>query len=111
MRIRVLSFLMVLAMLVSLMPISAVTAEVSDPAATGHTHSDAHACSEQCAGSTVTWTAWEKSDTLPTDSGHYYLTKDVQMTATIDVAAGKDITICLNGYNVKAAVGTLCRPN
>ena len=105
MRIRVLSFLMVLAMLVSLMPISAVTAEVSDPAATGHTHSDAHACSEQCAGSTVTWTAWEKSDTLPTDSGHYYLTKDVQMTATIDVAAGKDITICLNGYNVKAAVG------
>lgn len=99
---RIMAFMLVLAMLVSVIPISAVTAEVSDPTATKHTHSDTHACSEQCSGGTVTWTAWEESDKLPTESGHYYLTGDVQLTAAVDVAAGKDITICLNGYNIRS---------
>jgi len=98
---RILSFLIVLGMLVSVLPALPVVAEVSDPTLTKHTHSDAHTCGTQCSGS-VTWTAWGNADSLPTDSGHYYLTGDVQLTATTDVAAGKDITICLNGYNIRS---------
>ena len=102
---RILSVALVLAMLVSVLPVSGVSAEVSDVTLTQHTHSDAHTCSAQCAGGTVTWTAWDKTDSLPAESGHYYLTADVQMTAAQDTAAGQDITICLNGYNIRSASG------
>lgn len=98
---RILSFMVVLAMVLSLVPVFAVAADVSDPTATKHTHTDAHACSEQCDGN-VTWVAWTAGDKLPTENGHYYLTQDVQLAATTDVAAGKDITICLNGYNIRS---------
>ena len=102
---RILAFVTVLAMLLSVLPVMAVSAEVSDETLTRHTHSDAHSCSEQCGGSVV-WTAWEADNSLPADSGHYYLTKDVQLTANNDVAAGKDITVCLNGYNIRSKANT-----
>ena len=98
---RILAFVMVLAMVFSVLPVSLVSAEVSDSSLTKHTHSDAHACGKQCSGS-VTWTAWNDGASLPSESGHYYLTTDVQLTATVDTAAGKDITICLNGYNIRS---------
>ena len=40
---RILSFLVVLAMLVSVLPVTLVGAEVSDATMTKHTHTDAHA--------------------------------------------------------------------
>ena len=99
---RILAVVMVLAMLVSVLPINLVSAEVSDSTLTKHTHSDAHTCSEQCSG-TVVWTAWNNGASLPTESGHYYLTADVQLSAKVDFPAGADITICLNGYNIRSS--------
>lgn len=72
-------------------------------AATKHDHTAAHECSEQCAGN-VTWTAWS-SNSFPTTSGHYYLTKDITLSSRITVAAGKDITLCFNGYSITVASG------
>ena len=95
---RILSCLLVLAMLVSVLPASIVSAQ----APTDHDHSNTHACGPKCGGNVV-WEAWTSTDTLPTASGHYYLTGDVQLTTTNDVAAGLDITICLNGYDLKSA--------
>lgn len=99
MRKRILAGLLALVMLVAVLPLPAVSAEASDPALTRHTHSDAHTCGDQCGGN-VTWLPWEKSDTLPAESGHYYLTKNVTAAQKVNVEAGKDITICLNGYNI-----------
>ena len=96
---RILSFVVVLAMLLSVLPVQMVGAEVA-----AHGHSDAHTCSEQCPGGTVTWKPWGKtngnSTTIPTTSGHYYLECDLSLTARNDIPAGADVTICLNGYNI-----------
>lgn len=99
---RILSCILVLVMVLSVLPAAPVAAEVSDPTLTKHTHSDSHVCGEKCPGS-VNWIAWSDAAKLPADSGHYYLTTDVQLKATNDIAAGKDVTICLNGYNIKSA--------
>lgn len=100
---KILSLVLVLTMILSVVPVVPVAAEVSDPGLTKHTHSEAHICGEKCPGGTIAWIAWSDAAKLPTDSGHYYLTTDVQLTATNDIAAGKDVTICLNGYNIKSA--------
>lgn len=100
---RILSFVVVLAMLVSVLPASIVSAEA---AATVHTHTDAHKCSEKCTSSEVAWTEWTSETTLPDKSGHYYLTKEVTLTGgahTIPTTA--DVTICLNGFDIKAKEG------
>ena len=68
---RVLSMVLVLAMLLSVLPISMVSADVADPGLTNHTHTDAHICGEKCPGGTVTWTAWTNTSSLPTTDGHY----------------------------------------
>lgn len=34
------------------------------------------------------------------DSGNYYLTGDVTVTAATNIAAGKQLSICLNGHNI-----------
>lgn len=99
---RVLSIVLVLTMLISVLPIpAAVSAEPAGQ--TKHTHTDAHACSEQCSGN-VTWQAWGvtggNATSLPTASGHYYLECDITLSAWVELAAGLDITICLNGYNI-----------
>ena len=100
---KILSLVLVLTMILSVVPVVPVAAEVSDPGLTAHTHSDAHTCGEKCPGGAITWTAWNNTSSLPTDDGHYYLTADVQLTGTKDIDAGKDITICLNGYNIRSA--------
>ncbi|MBR3145262.1 MAG: hypothetical protein IKF53_05170 [Clostridia bacterium] len=61
------------------------------------THSS-HKCKD--CGEDVTWTAWTSTETLPTDSGHYYLTDDVRVNGQKTVGAGKDVVICLNGHNI-----------
>lgn len=47
----------------------------------------------------VTFTAWDKTDSLPTDAGDYYLTKDVTLSATWNVPG--ETTLCLNGKTIK----------
>lgn len=100
---RILFIVLVLVMLVDVLPANIINAE---SAATKHTHSDAHQCSEKCPGGTVTWTAWGKTNgdntSLPATSGHYYLEDNVALLAAWDVAAGNDITICLNGYHIRS---------
>ena len=102
---RILSFVIVLAMLVSVLPVHMVSAEqAATQTVATHGHSDAHKCSEQCAGGTITWTPWGvtngSADTFPTISGHYYLECDLSLTARNDIPAGADVTICLNGWNI-----------
>lgn len=104
---RFYSLLMALAMVLPLMSGGTVGAEVSDRS---HAHDDDHCCGRQCPGGTVQWTQWgdpqNPKTTLPAESGHYYLGADIQLTAANQVAAGKDITICLNGYKIRAKSGS-----
>ena len=99
---RILSFVIVLAMVLSVLPVHMVAS--AEPAVAVHGHSDAHKCSEQCAGGTIVWTPWGvtngTADTFPTTSGHYYLECDLTLTARNDVPAGQDVTVCLNGWNI-----------
>lgn len=98
---RILSVIIVLAMLVSVLPVQMVGAEQT---VATHGHSDAHKCSEHCPGGTITWTPWGvtngTADTIPVASGHYYLECDLSLTARNDIPAGADVTICLNGWNI-----------
>lgn len=59
------------------------------PPAEEHKHND------------VTFTAWTATDSLPTDAGNYYLTKDVTLSATWNVPSGTT-TLCLNGKTISA---------
>jgi len=105
---RILSFVVVLALVLSVLPVHMVAS--AEQAVAAHGHSDAHQCSEQCSGGTDTWTPWGvtngTADTLPTASGHYYLEGNITLSDRITVAAGLDITICLNGYNVTVSGGS-----
>ena len=47
-------------------------------------------------------TAWRSADSMPTEAGTYYLTKDVTLTTEQEIRA--DVSICLNGHAVKADV-------
>ena len=51
----------------------------------------------------VNFEKWEESDSLPTSTGKYYLTKNVTLS-TVHTFTG-DITLCLNGYKIEAASG------
>lgn len=50
------------------------------------------------------WIPWgddpEEWGVLPTESGNYYLTRDVYVSKRYKVTAGENITICLNGKQV-----------
>lgn len=56
---------------------------------------------DECGHSDVQWTAWTDAAALPTTAGHYYLTCDVELTKMVGVAAAEEITLCLNGFDVK----------
>lgn len=51
----------------------------------------------------VEFTEWEKSDSLPTSTGNYYLTKNVTLSTGQPITG--DVTLCLNGYKIEAASG------
>ena len=46
------------------------------------------------------WTAWTKTDTLPTTTGKYYLTADVTLKSAATIAVGENVQLCLNGHNI-----------
>lgn len=50
----------------------------------------------------VTFTAWTKTDSLPTDAGNYYLTENVTLTSTWWVPSG-ETTLCLNGKTISGS--------
>ena len=56
-------------------------------AATAHTHDD------------ITFTAWDSDNSLPTESGSYYLTQDVTLSGTWNVPTG-ETNLCLNGHSI-----------
>lgn len=74
--------------------------------ATGHQHCDCAGAASGCGHLSQVWTAWESTTSLPTTSGRYYLTGDVQLTALVKMEADQKICLCLNGKTVKAAENT-----
>lgn len=57
----------------------------------------------------VTFTAWTKTDSLPTDAGNYYLTENVTLSNTWNVPGGSmnnTTCLCLNGKTINAPAGT-----
>ena len=58
-----------------------------------------HVCSE------LSYTAWTKSDSLPT-SGNYYLTCDVTTTGGTSVPTGSKLNICLCGHTITGPEGS-----
>ena len=56
---------------------------------------------DECGHTDVAWIAWTDLSSLPTTAGHYYLTGDVELTQMVAVSAKEEITLCLNGFDVK----------
>ena len=90
MKKRLLSVLLVLAMVLSMVPVTVTAADVHVKG----THSASHTC-QKCGASAV-WQEWPHDDRLPT-AGHYYLTKDVTTAQTVTTG---NLCLCLNGYTV-----------
>ncbi|MBQ7248224.1 MAG: hypothetical protein IJS22_09075 [Lachnospiraceae bacterium] len=63
--------------------------------------------SEQgCDHTALTWTAWTDTDSLPTKSGNYFLTKSVELAKVYTVPQNTRINICLNGHNIASSEGS-----
>lgn len=105
MRKRILSVLLVLAMVLSFVPAVVTAAPVEtvvSPYAGTHA-TTGHTCEHEGCGTTV-WTAWPTDGTIPT-AGHYYLTKNVQLTGQLGLS-NKKLHICLNGFVMTAKANT-----
>ena len=100
---RILAFVLVLVLTMSILPVSMVSAdEISDAVAAvkatpkAGTHTDA-GHGDDC-GVTTGWLPWDKADSLPA-SGNYYLTQNVTLTTEHTVTG--NLNLCLNGYVIK----------
>ena len=49
---------------------------------------------------THTHEGWTAVEALPTESGSYYLTKDIEITSSWKISSGMDITLCLNDHSI-----------
>ena len=67
---------------------------VSAKAAEPHTHDNATFNKE-----------WSSTDSLPTEAGSYYLTKDITISGTSNINA--EIKLCLNGHKINGAADGL----
>lgn len=58
----------------------------------------------------VTFTAWNRADSLPDAEGNYYLTTDVTLASTWETPEGKTVNLCLNGHSITGPGGdaTVC---
>ena len=96
MKRRLLSVLLVLALVLSMVPVTVSAEGVHTPG----TH-DANSKCEKCS-KTVTWTAWgddpAEKTSLPT-TGHYYLVDHVDMSKGTRTVAS-DLCLCLNGFTI-----------
>ena len=48
----------------------------------------------------VVWTAWDKTDSLPTTAGNYYLKNDILIDGQFEI--NESVNICLNGKKIRA---------
>lgn len=48
----------------------------------------------------VEWTAWDKTDSLPTTAGNYYLKNDILIDGQFEI--NENVNICLNGKKIRA---------
>ena len=55
-----------------------------------------------CDGSEHPWTAWTATDSLPTISGKYYLTADIDLGPVADITTSETIYLDLNGFNINS---------
>ena len=56
--------------------------------------------------STLIWTPWTNTNSLPTAAGNYYLTGNVILKSNSDYSMPDGVQICLNGYGISGADGT-----
>ena len=123
MKKRLLSWLMVLTLCLTLLPATALAAEATPAAQAEETHAhylcggtvcnqEGHELEE---GGMTTFEPWNGST-----SGTFYLNSDLDLTSTLTVRSGSSLTLCLNGYGItmkaagdaivveKGATFTLC---
>ena len=93
---RICAIILSLAMLISVMPASALASEETKEAT--HTHKECR--DENCTEEheEITYTAWTDSTSLPRDGGNYYLDTDVTLSKNAGIT-GK-LHLCLNGHKV-----------
>ena len=72
---------------------------------TDHQHCVCAGAASGCDHSNQIWTAWESTTSLPSTSGYFYLTADVQLSEATKIPAGQKVYLCLNGKTVTAAEG------
>ena len=61
----------------------------------GDTNFDGHT-----SHTAVEWTAWDKTDSLPTTAGNYYLKNDILIDGQFEI--NESVNICLNGKKIRA---------
>ena len=87
-----------------------------NPPATGHKHylcgANHTEIGDHTNDSEVVFTAWDKTDSLPTQAGNYYLTENVTLTTAVEYpgrisgynycgwAVPDGVVLCLNGKNI-----------
>jgi len=45
---------------------------------------------------------WTGTTTIPTTTGKYYLTQDINVSSTLKIAPDQNVTLCLNGHKIEA---------
>ena len=102
MKKRLLSWLMVLTLGLTLLPATALAAEATPAAQTAGTHEHYLCGGAECdqkghalEGGMTTFEPWNGST-----SGTFYLNSDLDLTSTLTVPSGSSLTLCLNGYDI-----------
>lgn len=79
---------------------------VVKPGAVRHTHCTCGGAADHSCNSDILWTAWTSTNSLPTESGYYYLTADVNMTGYANILNGNKVYLCLNGKTINKVQST-----
>lgn len=86
--------------------VKTVRFNVVQPAAQRHTHCFCGGTADHECDSDIIWTAWTGTTSLPTESGYYYLTADVNLTSYANILNGNKVYLCLNGHTVNKIYST-----
>ena len=97
---RMLSLALVLAMVLSLVPVGMVAAEAEHVHCMCGLETTKDATCKECGTKAVVFTGIEA---MPSAPGHYYLKKDVSATPTF-LTSG-EYSFCLCGHNLTSAAG------
>lgn len=101
-RKRILSMFTAFTILMSFVGAIPITASAAEP----HTHK---VCSNtDCSDNheDITWTAWDSDNSMPTEAGNYYLTKDITLSRYWTPA--DSISLCLNGHTITLTNSSDC---